>query len=47
MLERAPEPLDAGATGRIFGQNIWRREHGESLRFAAHFEAILASYPSG
>ncbi|HEX9359820.1 MAG TPA: hypothetical protein VF933_39185 [Streptosporangiaceae bacterium] len=47
MLEKARESMDAGATGLIFGRNIWQREHGESLRFAAQLKDILAKYPSG
>ena len=47
MLEKARESMDAGATGLIFGRNIWQREHGESLRFVAQLKDILAKYPSG
>ena len=39
--------LEAGATGLIFGRNVWQREHDESLRFAAALRDILAKYPSG
>ncbi len=39
--------MDAGATGLIFGRNIWQREHGESLRFAGRLKDILARYSSG
>jgi fructose-bisphosphate aldolase, class I len=35
MLDKARQSMEAGATGLIFGRNVWQREHGESLRFAA------------
>jgi class I fructose-bisphosphate aldolase len=46
MVEKARESMEAGATGLIFGRNIWQREHDESLRFAARLREILAKYPS-
>jgi class I fructose-bisphosphate aldolase len=47
MLEKARESMGAGATGLIFGRNVWQREHNESLRFVAQLRDILAKYPSG
>jgi len=47
MLEKARESMEAGATGLIFGRNVWQREHDESLRFVAKLRDILAKYPSG
>jgi len=46
MVERARESMEAGATGLIFGRNIWQREHDESLRFAARLRDLLGKYPS-
>ncbi|MCW2639080.1 MAG: hypothetical protein JWP76_1386 [Dactylosporangium sp.] len=46
MLEKAREAMEAGATGLIFGRNIWQRDHDESLRFVARLREILAKYPS-
>jgi fructose-bisphosphate aldolase, class I len=46
MLDKARQSMEAGATGLIFGRNVWQREHGESLRFAAQLRDILAKYPS-
>ena len=46
MLEKARESMEAGATGLIFGRNVWQREHDESLRFAAQLTEIRAKYPS-
>jgi class I fructose-bisphosphate aldolase len=46
MLDKARESMEAGATGLIFGRNVWQREHSESLRFVAELRDILAKYPS-
>jgi class I fructose-bisphosphate aldolase len=46
MLEKARESMEAGATGLIFGRNVWQRDHDESLRFVAQLKDILAKYPS-
>jgi fructose-bisphosphate aldolase, class I len=46
MLEKARESMEAGATGLIFGRNVWQREHAESLRFVARLRDLLAKYPS-
>ncbi|HUB42734.1 MAG TPA: hypothetical protein VMA72_28100 [Streptosporangiaceae bacterium] len=46
MLEKARQSMEAGATGLIFGRNVWQREHAESLRFAGQLKDILAKYPS-
>lgn len=45
MLDKARQAMDAGATGLIFGRNVWQREHDESLRFVARLQEILAKYP--
>ena len=44
--EKARESMEAGATGLIFGRNVWQREHDESLRFVARLRDLLAKYPS-
>jgi class I fructose-bisphosphate aldolase len=46
MLEKARESMEAGATGLIFGRNVWQREHDESLRLVSQMRDILAKYPS-
>jgi class I fructose-bisphosphate aldolase len=46
MLEKARQSMAAGATGLIFGRNVWQRDHDESLRFVADLREILAKYPS-
>ena len=45
MAEKARQSLEAGATGLIFGRNVWQREHDESLSFVARLRDILAKYP--
>jgi class I fructose-bisphosphate aldolase len=46
MIEKAAESMSAGATGLIFGRNVWQREHDESLRFVARLRDVLAKYPT-
>jgi class I fructose-bisphosphate aldolase len=46
MLEKARESMEAGATGLIFGRNIFQRDHDDSLRLIAQLRDILAKYPS-
>lgn len=46
MLEKARESMEAGATGLIFGRNVWQREHDESLRLVDQLKQILAKYPT-
>ncbi|MGZ4640077.1 MAG: class I fructose-bisphosphate aldolase [Actinomycetes bacterium] len=46
MLEKARESMEAGATGLIFGRNVWQREHDESMRLVDQLRAILEKYPS-
>jgi fructose-bisphosphate aldolase, class I len=47
MLEKARESMEAGATGLIFGRNVWQRGHDDSLRLVAQLREILSKYPSG
>jgi len=46
MLEKARQSMEAGATGLIFGRNIFQRGHDDSLRLIAQLRDILAKYPS-
>jgi hypothetical protein len=46
-LEKARQSMEAGATGLIFGRNVWQREYDESLRFVDSLKQIFAEYPSG
>ena len=45
MLDKARLSMEAGATGLIFGRNVWQRGHDESLRFVSRLREILAKYP--
>jgi fructose-bisphosphate aldolase, class I len=46
LYEKARLSMEAGATGLIFGRNVWQRERDESLRFVARLRKLLESYPS-
>jgi len=46
MIEKARESMEAGATGLIFGRNIFQRSSAESLRLIAELRNVLAKYPS-
>jgi len=46
MLEKARMSMEAGATGLIFGRNVWQRPYAESLGFVAQLRQILEKYPS-
>jgi fructose-bisphosphate aldolase, class I len=46
MLDKARQSMEAGATGLIFGRNIFKRGHDESLRLVSQLQEILAKYPS-
>jgi class I fructose-bisphosphate aldolase len=46
MVEKAAESMAAGATGLIFGRNVWQRDHEESLRLVGRLREILAKYPT-
>ncbi len=46
MLSKARESMEAGATGLIFGRNVFQRQPDESLRLVAALKDVLAKYPS-
>ena len=46
MLEKARQSMAAGATGLIFGRNVWQRDHDESMKFVARLREVLAKYDS-
>jgi DhnA family fructose-bisphosphate aldolase class Ia len=46
VLDKARMAMEAGALGVIFGRNVWRRRHEESLRFVERLRELLAKYPS-
>lgn len=46
VIEKARQSMEGGATGLIFGRNVWQREKDESLRFVDKLKELLAKYPS-
>ncbi|GAA0815691.1 class I fructose-bisphosphate aldolase [Spirilliplanes yamanashiensis] len=46
MIEKASESMAGGATGLIFGRNVWQRPWPESLRFVTRLRDVLAKYPT-
>ena len=46
VIEKARMSMEAGATGLIFGRNIWQREYDESMRFIEKLKELLSKYPS-
>ena len=46
MLDKARQSMQAGATGLIFGRNVWQRQHTESLKLAARLRSVLEQFPS-
>lgn len=45
VLTKARQAMQAGATGLIFGRNIWQRDLATSLRFVEQLRRILEQYP--
>jgi class I fructose-bisphosphate aldolase len=43
MLEKARLSVQAGATGLIFGRNVWQRPHDESLRLVDQLREVLSA----
>lgn len=46
MFEKARQSMEAGATGLIFGRNVWQRSHAESMKFIATLRDLLEKYPA-
>jgi class I fructose-bisphosphate aldolase len=46
MIDKARMSMEAGATGLIFGRNVWQRSRDESVRFVERLREILARHPS-
>jgi class I fructose-bisphosphate aldolase len=41
LLEKARHCMEAGATGLIFGRNMWQRSMSEALRMTAEIKRIM------
>ena len=46
LMEKARIAMDAGATGLIFGRNVWQRGHDDALRISKEIRALLLQYPA-
>jgi class I fructose-bisphosphate aldolase len=46
MLDKARMSMEAGATGLVFGPNVWQRTQDESLRLVDRLREMLQKYPS-
>jgi class I fructose-bisphosphate aldolase len=44
LLRKVRSSMDAGATGIIFGRNLWQRPKAEALRLTRELHAIFAEY---
>jgi class I fructose-bisphosphate aldolase len=44
LLRKVRSSMDAGATGIIFGRNLWQRPKAEALRLTREMHAILREY---
>lgn len=46
VLDRARVAMEAGATGLIFGRNMWQRPMDDALEMTRRVKEILARYPA-
>ena len=44
LLKKVRSSLDAGATGIIFGRNLWQRPKADALRLTRELHAIFREY---
>ncbi|HKS70941.1 MAG TPA: hypothetical protein VJQ45_10995 [Ktedonobacterales bacterium] len=44
VIEKARTAMDAGATGLIFGRNVWQRPFDEALKLGHEIEEMLRDY---
>jgi class I fructose-bisphosphate aldolase len=44
LVEKARIAMDAGATGLIFGRNMWQRSHDAALAMSARMHEIMKDY---
>jgi fructose-bisphosphate aldolase, class I len=44
LLEKVRSSMDAGATGIIFGRNLWQRPRADALRLTRELHAIFREY---
>ena len=46
LLEKARITMEQGATGLIFGRNLWQRPFDEALRITERIKDILRQFPA-
>lgn len=46
LLDKARTSMKAGATGLIFGRNMWQRPYDEALRITEEVMGVLRDFPS-
>jgi len=46
LLEKARTAMEAGATGLIFGRNMWQRPYDEALEMTERVREILGGFPA-
>jgi len=46
VLNKARTAMEAGATGLIFGRNMWQRPYDEALEMTAQVKDVLKDFPS-
>ena len=44
ILRKAKLSMEAGATGLIFGRNVWQRPHDKAVKLAQDFHALMNHY---
>jgi class I fructose-bisphosphate aldolase len=44
LLEKARIAMEAGATGLIFGRNMWQRSHADALAMSRRFHELMQGY---
>ncbi|HEX2347661.1 MAG TPA: hypothetical protein VHI51_04415, partial [Ktedonobacterales bacterium] len=44
VIEKARIAMEAGATGLIFGRNVWQRPFEEAIELAKQFRELLSEY---
>jgi fructose-bisphosphate aldolase, class I len=44
VIDKARIAMDAGATGLIFGRNVWQRPYDEALDLAKHIRTMMLEY---
>jgi class I fructose-bisphosphate aldolase len=44
IISKARIAMDAGATGLIFGRNVWQRPFEEAIELSKQFRELLSEY---